>query len=130
MSKNKRIAPNVIRGGVAIPLGSNYFLMKGRTHREGGIDVGKDLEVEDGELMKVTKDNIKVLSDQPIFNGISPAKYAINGNIRKRFNKAFKAQEKFKKIYKLNDDGTKKELGGERTIYCVIVSLVSVLLSW
>ena len=107
MSKNKRIAPNVIRGGVAIPLGSNYFLMKGRTHREGGIDVGKDLEVEDGELMKVTKDNIKVLSDQPIFNGISPAKYAIDGNVRKRFEKAFRAQERFKKVNGLNDDGTK-----------------------
>lgn len=108
MSKNKRIAPNVIRGGVAIPLGSNYFLMKGRTHREGGIDVGKDLEVEDGELMKVTKNNIKVLSDQPIFNGISPAEYAIDGNVRKRFEKAFNAQERFKKVNGLNDDGTKK----------------------
>lgn len=107
MSKNKRIAPNVIRGGVAIPLGSNYFLMKGRTHREGGIDVGKDLEVEDGELMKVTKNNIKVLSDQPIFNGTSPAEYAINGNVRKRFEKAFRAQERFKKVNGLNDDGTK-----------------------
>lgn len=107
MSKNKRIAPNVIRGGVAIPLGSNYFLMKGRTHREGGIDVGKDLEVEDGELMKVTKNNIKVLSDQPIFNGTSPAEYAINGNVRKRFEKAFRAQERFKNLNGLNDDGTK-----------------------
>lgn len=107
MSKNKRIAPNVIRGGVAIPLGSNYFLMKGKTHREGGIDVGKDLEVEDGELMKVTKNNIKVLSDQPIFNGISPAEYAINGNVRNRFEKAFRAQERFKKVNGLNDDGTK-----------------------
>lgn len=111
MSKNKRIAPNVIRGGVAIPLGSNYFLMKGRTHREGGIDVGKDLEVEDGELMKVTKDNIKVLSDQPIFNGISPADYVINGNVRKRFEKAFRAQERFKKVNGLNDDGTKAVFG-------------------
>ena len=108
MNKRKRIAPNVIRGGVAIPLGSNYFLMKGRTHREGGIDVGKDLEVEDGELMKVTKNNIKVLSDQPIFNGISPAEYAINGNVRKRFEKAFRAQEKYKNRNGLNDDGTKK----------------------
>ena len=107
MSKNKRIAPNVIRGGVAIPLGSNYFLMKGRTHREGGIDVGKDLEVEDGELMKVTKNNIKVLSDQPIFNGTSPAEYAIDGDVRKRFEKAFRAQERFKKVNGLNDDGTK-----------------------
>lgn len=108
MNKNKRIAPNVIRGGVAIPLKSNYFLMKGRTHQEGGIDVGKDLEVEDGEIMKITKNNIKVLSDQPIFNGISPAEYAINGNIRKRFEKAFRAQEKYKNINGLNDDGTKK----------------------
>lgn len=111
MSKNKRIAPNVIRGGVAIPLKSNYFLMKGRTHREGGIDVGKDLEVEDGEVMKITKNNIKVLSAKPILNGTSPAEYATNGNIRKRFEQAFRAQERFKRINGLNDDGTKAVFG-------------------
>lgn len=119
MNKNKRIAPNVIRGGVAIPLKSNYFLMKGRTHREGGIDVGKDLEVEDGEIMKITKNNIKVLSAKPILNGTSPAEYATNGNIRKRFEQAFRAQERFKRINGLNDDGTKKENGGETDFWDV-----------
>lgn len=108
MMKQKRIAPNVICGGVAIPLKSNYFLMKGRTHREGGIDVGKDLEVEDGEVMKITKNNIKVLSAKPILNGTSPAEYATKGNIRKRFEQAFRAQERFKRINGLNDNGTKK----------------------
>lgn len=111
MNKNKRIAPNVIRGGVAIPLKSNYFLMKGRTHREGGIDVGKDLEVEDGEVMKITKNNIKVLSAKPILNGTSPAEYVTKGNIRKRFEQAFRAQERFKRVNGLNDDGTKAVFG-------------------
>ena len=52
MKKQKRIVPNVIRGGVAIPLGANYFLMKGKTHEQGGIDIGKDLEVENGERIQ------------------------------------------------------------------------------
>ena len=41
MSKSKRTnIPNVISGGIATPLGNNMYLMIGRTHEQGGIDIG------------------------------------------------------------------------------------------
>ena len=115
MKKQKRIVPNVIRGGVAIPLGANYFLMKGKTHEQGGIDIGKDLEVENGELMKIDKNNMTIVSNAPIMNGISPAEYALgglkDGTFTDRFKEGFKYQEKYKDINGLKDDGTKANFG-------------------
>lgn len=115
MKKQKRIVPNVVRGGVAIPLGANYFLMKGKTHEQGGIDIGKDLEVENGELMKIDKNNMTIVSNAPIMNGISPAEYALgglkDGTFVDRFKQGFKYQEKYKDINGLKDDGTKAKFG-------------------
>ena len=120
MSKRKRIVPNVIRGGVAIPLGANYFLMNGNTHEQGGIDIGKDLEVENGEIIKTNPKSIKVLSNAPIINGITPAQLALgglkDGTFENRFNKGFKYQERFKDINGLKDDGTKAKIGKETKI--------------
>ena len=120
MSKRKRIAPNVVRGGVAIPLGSNYFLMKGNKHEQGGIDIGKDLEVEGGEIIKINNNGMKILSDAPIMNGISPAQMALgglqDGTFAKRFDEGFKYQEKFKDINGLKDDGTKAKLGKKKAL--------------
>ena len=88
----KRI--RITDGGVALPLGDNTFLMKGRLHSQGGIGIGdgskNDIEVEDGEVVKFNKDNIQVLSDQPMLNGISPANALLAGG---NFNKIFKAQQ-------------------------------------
>lgn len=105
---SKQYKPNVVRGGIAVPLGNNYFFMKGRKHKQGGIDVGKDLEVEDGEVMKLTKDNIKVFSAVPFLNGQSPVEKLLGGEDP---NKVFAQQERFKKVNKINDDGTKAQLG-------------------
>lgn len=120
MKKQKRIVPNVVRGGVAIPLGANYFLMKGKTHEQGGIDIGKDLEVENGELIKLDKNNMTIVSNAPIINGISPAEYALgglkDGTFVDRFKQGFKYQEKYKDINGLKDDGTKAKIGKEKTI--------------
>ena len=49
---NKTIYPNIVRGGIAIPLDRrNYFLVKGKTHEQGGIDIGSNpktgIEFED-----------------------------------------------------------------------------------
>ena len=35
---NKRLRPNIVRGGVAIPIPNkkNYYYMKGRKHEQGG----------------------------------------------------------------------------------------------
>ena len=120
MNKRKRIVPNIIRGGVAIPLGANYFLMDGRTHEQGGIDIGKDLEVENGEIIKMNPKSIKVLSNAPIIDGISPAQMALgglqDGTFVDRYNSGFKYQEKYKDINNLKDDGTKAKLGKKDNI--------------
>lgn len=115
MSNSKVRKPNVVRGGTAIPLGRNYYYMSGRKHETGGIDIGKNprtgLEVEDGEVMHVTKDEVKVFSAQPFLNGESPAQRVMQGD---NPNTVFNAQERFKKRNKLNDDGTKKKrIGGQ-----------------
>lgn len=107
---NKRLRPNIVRGGVAIPIPNkkNYYYMKGRKHEQGGIDIGKNprtgLEVEDGEVMHISPTEIKVFSSVPFFNGESPAEKVMKGN---NPNKVFNAQERYKDVNNINDDGTK-----------------------
>lgn len=105
---NKQYRPNIIRGGIALPLGNNYYFMRGRKHKQGGIDVGKDLEVEDGEIMKVSSNDVKVFSAVPFLNGKSPVEKLLGGE---NPNKVFAQQEIFKKVNKIKDDGTKAQLG-------------------
>lgn len=107
---NKRLRPNIVRGGVAIPIPNknNYYYMKGRKHEQGGIDIGKDprtgLEVEDGEVMHISPTEVKIFSSVPFLNGESPAEKVIKGN---NPNKVFNAQERYKDVNNINDDGTK-----------------------
>lgn len=105
--------PNVVAGGIAQPLGNNFFYMNGRKHSQGGIDIGPSdktgIEVEDGEVVETNGNELKVYSAQPIINGVSPAKLIIGGA---NPNKVFKAQEDFKDRNKINDDGTIKAMGG------------------
>lgn len=105
--------PNVVAGGIAQPLGNNFFYMNGRKHSQGGIDIGPSdktgIEVEGGEVVETNGDELKVYSAQPIINGISPAKLVMGGA---NPNKVFKAQEDFKDRNKINDDGTIKAMGG------------------
>lgn len=105
--------PNVVAGGIAQPLGNNFFYMNGRKHSQGGIDIGSSdktgIEVEDGEVVETNGNELKVYSAQPIINGVSPAKLVMGGA---NPNKVFKAQEDFKDRNKINDDGTIKAMGG------------------
>lgn len=108
---NKQVKkPNVVRGGIAIPLGRNYYYMAGRKHKNGGIDIGKNprtgLEVEDGEIMHISDKNVKVFSSVPFLNGKSPAQKVLGGE---NPNTVFKQQETFKDRNGINDDGTKKK---------------------
>lgn len=118
MSKRKTNNLKVSYGGIAEPLGDNYFLMHGATHEQGGIGIGKNLEVENGEIVKVNPKSVKVLSNAPIMNGTSPAQMALGGlnfgNFKERFNTGFKYQEAYKDKNNLNDDGTKKKFGGRK----------------
>lgn len=106
--------PNVVAGGIAQPLGNNFFYMNGRKHSQGGIDIGPSdktgIEVEGGEVVETNGNEIKVYSAQPIINGVSPAKLVMGGA---NPNKVFKAQEDFKDRNRINDDGTKYKEGGK-----------------
>lgn len=106
--------PNVIAGGIAQPLGNNFFYMNGRKHSQGGIDIGPSdktgIEVEDGEVVETNGNELKVYSAQPIINGVSPAKLVMSGA---NPNKVFKAQEDFKDRNRINDNGTKYKEGGK-----------------
>lgn len=106
--------PNVVAGGIAQPLGNNFFYMNGRKHSQGGIDIGPNdktgIEVEDGEVVETNGNELKVYSAQPIINGVSPAKLVMGGA---NPNKVFKAQEDFKDRNGINDDGTKYKEGGK-----------------
>lgn len=105
---------NVVAGGIAQPLGNNFFYMNGRKHSQGGIDIGPSdktgIEVEDGEVVETNGNELKVYSAQPILNGVSPAKLVMGGA---NPNKVFKAQEDFKDRNRINDDGTKYKEGGK-----------------
>lgn len=107
--------PNVVAGGIAQPLGNNFFYMNGRKHSQGGIDIGPSdktgIEVEDGEVVETNGNELKVYSAQPIINGISPARLVMGGA---NPNKVFKAQEDFKDRNGINDDGTKAKYGKEK----------------
>lgn len=109
--------PNVVAGGIAQPLGNNFFYMNGRKHSQGGIDIGPSdktgIEVEDGEVVETNGNELKVYSAQPIINGVSPAKLVMGGA---NPNKVFKAQEDFKDRNGINDDGTKAKYGKEKHI--------------
>lgn len=106
--------PNVVAGGIAQPLGNNFFYMNGRKHSQGGIDIGPSdktgIEVEDGEVVETNGNELKVYSAQPILNGASPAQLVMGGA---NSNKVFKAQEDFKDRNRINDDGTKYKEGGK-----------------
>lgn len=106
--------PNVVAGGIAQPLGNNFFYMNGRKHSQGGIDIGHNdktgIEVEGGEVVETNGNELKVYSAQPILNGASPAQLVIGGA---NPNKVFKAQEDFKDRNRINDDGTKYKEGGK-----------------
>lgn len=109
--------PNVVAGGIAQPLGNNFFYMNGRKHSQGGIDIGPNdktgIEVEDGEVVETNGNELKVYSAQPILNGASPAKLVMGGA---NPNKVFKAQEDFKNRNGINDDGTKAKYGKEKYV--------------
>ena len=109
----KHRVPNIVRGGVALPLNkTNYYLVRGRKHEQGGIDIGKNprtgLEVEDGEVVHVNDKELRVFSAEPILGGVSPSQLVVRGV---NPDKVFAAQERFKQVNGIKDDGTKAPLG-------------------
>ena len=119
--KGKRRSPNIVRGGRAIPFGNpsdNLYYLQGRSHAKGGIDIGKNprtgIEAEGGEVVQIKPNELRVLSAQDfIGGGVSPAKQVLAGA---NPDKVFNEQERFKDRHRLNDDGSKYETGGNKTL--------------
>lgn len=110
-------APNIVDGGVGIPVAPNMYLLRGRKHEQGGIDIGNNprtgIEAEDGEIVELKPNELRVHSAQPILNGKSPAQKILGGA---NPDKVFKAQENYKHRNRIKDDGTKYNKGGMITI--------------
>jgi len=78
------------------PMGDNMFKVKGPKHSKGGVRLG-DSEVEGGEIIKLTSDGAKILSDSKSKLGYSPANNVKNGRGNGMdFNRQFMKQEKYK----------------------------------
>lgn len=109
MKFKSKYKPNVVGKGKALPLGNNYYYMKGPKHSNGGIKIGKSdktgIEVEGGEIMHVTPKETRVFSSVPFLQGSSPVEKVLGGE---NPNKVFKEQEDYKDRNNLNDDGTMK----------------------
>lgn len=110
-----KYVPNIVsKDAAAIPLGNNFYYIKGRKHSAGGVDIGADpktgLEVEGEEVMKVTPKEVRVYSSVPFLQGNSPAELVMGGA---NPDAVFNAQEEFKDRNRINDDGSKYKNGGK-----------------
>lgn len=110
-----KYVPNIVsKDAAAIPLGNNFYYIKGRKHNAGGVDIGADpktgLEVEGEEVMKVTPKEVRVYSSVPFLQGNSPAELVMGGA---NPDAVFNAQEEFKDRNRINDDGSKYKHGGD-----------------
>lgn len=85
----------VKRGGMAVPLGNGFSLLKGRKHSQGGIDI--DLQ-----------DDARIWSSVPFLSGLSPAERVLDGE---NPDKVFAQQESYKDKYGIKDDGSKAKNG-------------------
>lgn len=73
------------------PIDDNVFVVKGASHENGGVKLNRNAEVEGGEVIKVTPQGTKILSDDTDFYGYSPADRVKSNPIS--FNAEFNKQE-------------------------------------
>ena len=105
-------------GGDATKIGNNTYLLRGGSHEDVnetgqtgiGINVGgNEVEAEGGEVAQKKNGALRIFSAQPILGGISPAQAVMNGANK---DKVFNAQQQFKRINHLSDDGNTYKRGG------------------
>lgn len=110
-----REQPVITDGGDAVKIGNGTFLLRGSSHEDInesgntgiGISVGnKEIEAEGGEIAQIKNNQLRIFSGAPILDGVSPVEAILAGADK---NKVFDAQERFKQIAGLNDDGTLKD---------------------
>ncbi|MDD7629843.1 MAG: hypothetical protein PUJ60_02205 [bacterium] len=105
-------------GGNAKRIGNNTYLLRGGSHEDInetgqtgiGINVGgNEIEAEGGEVAQRKGNSLRIYSAQPILGGISPAQAIMRGYNK---DKVFNAQQRFKRINNLSDDGNTYKKGG------------------
>lgn len=109
----RRIKHLSIRDGSLIPLGNNFaYVLGDHPNKVDDVDIGPNnkngLSVNHGELMQFGGNSVRVFSAEPILNGVSPSKLVQAGM---NPNAVFAAQEKYKDIHHLKDDGSHAKLG-------------------
>ena len=104
-------------GGVAIPINKNMSLLRGSTHDEinesgnTGIGInfgGNQVEAQNGEIVRKKNGKLYIYSDEPMQNGISPAKRVLNGE---NPDKVYNAQENYKRNHNIKTN-KKYDKGG------------------
>lgn len=123
-------------GGAALPLGNNTFLLRGRSHENGGIKLnlgGKTkAEVQGNEVLRKDNGNLLVYSNElPIGpNGETPAEMAVaDANNPQQLDRDFIMQEVYKQALGLNDDGTTKASSPLRKRHSIKKALYGTALS-
>lgn len=119
---NKRLGSNriyITDGGNATKIGNDTYLLRGGSHEQTnetgqtgiGINVGgNEIEAEGGEVAQKKNGALRIFSAQPIlYNGMSPAQSVISGANK---DIVFNAQQQFKRIHHLSDNGNKLRNGG------------------
>ena len=118
--RTKLTTPYITDGGVAIPIGRGLSLLRGATHEDTnetgqtgiGIQVGRhQIEAENGEVAQKKGRELRIFSDQPMLNGISPAD-AVEAGYNP--DEIFAAQEIYKKMLGIKDDGSNYKCGGRK----------------
>ncbi len=109
----QRTKRTTVRNGSLIPLGNNFaYVLGNHPNKVDDVDIGPNnkngLSVNHGEIMQFQGNGVRVFSAEPILNGISPSKlvqFGVNPNV------VFAAQERYKDIHHLKDDGSHAKLG-------------------
>lgn len=108
-----------VRDGNLIPMGNNFaYVLGDHPNKTDDVDIGPNnkngLSVNHGEIMQFNRNGIRVFSAEPILGGISPSQL-VQAGINP--NTVFAAQERYKDIHHLKDDGRHAKLGDWITKY-------------
>ena len=89
--------PELIKGGNILSLGNGFYYIKGKKpNKTDDVDV---------DIIN-SKKGVEVFSDENMLGGKSPADLVLEGA---NPNQVFAAQEQYKQIHGINDDGSKKK---------------------
>lgn len=102
-----------VRDGTLIPMGNNFaYVLGDHPNKVDDVDIGPNnrngLSVNHGEIMQFGGNGVRVFSAEPILGGISPSRLVQAGM---NPNAVFAAQERYKDIHHLKDDGSHAKFG-------------------